>query len=590
MQDTNKLVRDGTDVHKAQLAGNIQSILRSGQHTLIRRILSVIAIIGLFAMIASVIDMISTGQYVRFMAIAAVYLGLLIVAFVPGVKYGMQAGVLLFVLYVIGVFNLITAGLTGNGVLFILAASVLAPLFFGGRAGIIVTILSIGTVVVVAILFVNGTILVPKEVLPDLDDVNSWITGVIGFVMIGAMLTIPQDYILQLFTSALSQEQQLTSTLESERTNLEERIAERTEVVTRRARYLAASAVVASEAAGVIEDPGELLRRVVDLISEQFGFYHTGLFLNDGTGEWTELKAASSEGGQNMLARSHRLLIGSQGIVGYVALRGSPRTALDVGNDVVFFDNPDLPDTRSEIALPLMVRGEVIGVLDVQSTESQALDEEDIAVLQSLADQVALAISNARLYTLAQESIEAERRLRGALSREGWRDLLISEQNLNARSTASGVSSGGENWTPEMGTALQSVTPVVDKETQKRIAIPLRVSGQTIGVVAACKSPDAERWSGEEVNLLNTLTDQLNAAVERVRLYRQAQLIALRQRTITEVGARMRASLQLETMLQTAAREIREALDLGDVEIRLASPPVVAIQENVSPNENGVAL
>ncbi|MDF1513453.1 MAG: GAF domain-containing protein, partial [Anaerolineae bacterium] len=283
----------------------------------------------------------------------------------------------------------------------------------------------------------------------------------------------------------------------------------------------------------------------------------------------------------------HRLLVGTQGIVGYVALRGQPRIALDVGEDAVFFSNPDLPDTRSEMSLPLRVRDEIIGVLDVQSMERQAFAEDDVAVLQILADQVALAISNARLYMLSQESIAAERRLRGDLTRDGWRRLLQAEQNLTARSSRIKTPLSGNGWYPEMDTALHSLEAVVDDDSHTRIAIPVRVAGQTVGVISAKKPKDSSSWSSAEIGLMTNLTGQLSSAVERARLYRQAQYTASRQRTIAEVGTRMRTSLQLETMMQTAADEIRQALDLGDVEIRLAAPDLMRSEQDTK-NDNGV--
>jgi len=569
MQDSNRLDRNKAEAHTAQPTGNFQGTLRSWQQTLIRAILRVVSVLSTLTLAAAIYNAVAMREYWQIGVAVAAYLVLLIVTFVPGTAYGIQVGVILFLVYLAGVFNLTIAGQTGNGIPVLLAVPVLAVLFAGRRAGIGFTILVISTVVLFAILFVTGVLSVPKEAISGVDDAGSWISRGLVFALLATLMTIPQYTIFQRFTTTILQEQQLTSVLESERANLEERVAERTEAATRRARYLEAFAIVAREAAGVIEDSEELLLRVVNLISEQFGFYHTGLFLNDEGGDWAELKAASSEGGQRMLASGHRLLIGFQGIVGYVAQRGQPRIALDVGDDAVFFDNPNLPDTRSEIALPLQVRGQVIGVLDVQSTERQAFEDDDIAVLQSIADQVALAISNARLFTMAQESIEAERRIRGDLSLDGWYKLLQTEQDLSARSTQPGVSSAGDVWFPEMGMALQGTEPVIDSETQVRIAIPVRVAGQTIGVVAARKSPSAGHWSSEEVGILTTLTEQLNAAVERARLYRQAQLVASREQTITEVGARLRASLQMETILQTAVREIGQAMGLDDLTIEL---------------------
>jgi len=167
--------------------------------------------------------------------------------------------------------------------------------------------------------------------------------------------------------------------------SLEQRVAERTHDLERRAVQMDAAAQVAREAAA-IRDVGQLLDATSRLISDRFGFYHAGIFLLDEVREYAVLRAASSIGGRRMLARRHKLKVGEVGIVGHAAGRGEPRIALDVGEDAVFFDNPDLPRTRSEMALPLKVRGQVIGVLDVQSTEEAAFSEDDVAILQTMAD------------------------------------------------------------------------------------------------------------------------------------------------------------------------------------------------------------
>mgnify|MGYP000163472508 CR=1 FL=1 len=139
---------------------------------------------------------------------------------------------------------------------------------------------------------------------------------------------------------------QLGRTLEG----LEQRVASRTRDLQRRSVQLEAAAQVAREAAA-IRDVTQLLGRTVHLISERFGFYHAGIFLLDEVGEYAVLRAASSEGGQRMIARGHKLRVGEVGIVGYVAESGQPRIALDVGEDAVYFDNPDMPRTHSEICL-----------------------------------------------------------------------------------------------------------------------------------------------------------------------------------------------------------------------------------------------
>ena len=198
--------------------------------------------------------------------------------------------------------------------------------------------------------------------------------------------------------------------------SLEDRIADSTaELVTtnrrneRRARQFEAIAQVARVIA-TVQELDALLPRITQVISQQFGFYHVGIFMWDENREFAILMAANSEGGQRMLKRGHKLGIGQTGIVGFVAATGTSRIALDVGADAVFFDNPDLPSTRSELALPLRVGTEIIGVLDVQSTEQNVFQDEDTDVLSTLADQVAIAIQNGRSYETTQELGSASRK------------------------------------------------------------------------------------------------------------------------------------------------------------------------------------
>jgi GAF domain-containing protein len=160
------------------------------------------------------------------------------------------------------------------------------------------------------------------------------------------------------------------------------------------------------------------MNQTVQLISSYFGYYHAGIFILDDVREYAVLQAANSEGGQRMLARGHKLRIGQVGIVGNVADIGVPRIALDVGDDAIFFNNPDLPLTRSEIALPLKARGQVIGVLDVQSIDEAAFSNDDVETLQVLADQVALALDNARLLKESRDALEELRNLYGQRTRQ----------------------------------------------------------------------------------------------------------------------------------------------------------------------------
>lgn len=341
---------------------------------------------------------------------------------------------------------------------------------------------------------------------------------------------------------------------------LEQKVVERTEALERRSNQLEAAARVARDATA-IQDVDQLLEETARLISTRFGFYHTGIFLMDEKEEYAVLRAASSEGGQRMLAREHRLRAGETGIVGYVVGWGEPRIALDVGEDAVYFDNPDLPGTRSEAALPLRARGKIIGALDVQSTEPRAFDQDDVIVLQTLADQVAVAIDNAHLFQQLQVSLEAERRAYGELTARAWQEISRAQPGLGYRYDPQGILASGPD---EVGR----------ESSASNLAFPLEIRGQVVGILNAYKQPEAGDWGSEEVALLQSLIGQLGIALEGARLYEEAQHRAARDRLMGEVMGRMRETLDMETVLKTTADEMFRILDLDEITVRLVPEDV----------------
>jgi GAF domain-containing protein/anti-sigma regulatory factor (Ser/Thr protein kinase) len=151
-----------------------------------------------------------------------------------------------------------------------------------------------------------------------------------------------------------------------------------------------------------ILDPQVLFERTVDIICDEFGFYYAGVFLVDDAGQNAVLKAGRGEAGRTMIKGEHKLAIGGNSMIGASIANKQGRIALDVGAEAVFFENPHLPKTRSEMALPLIVGEDVIGALTVQSTEEAAFHEEDIAALQTMADQLAIAFQNSKLHKQAE--------------------------------------------------------------------------------------------------------------------------------------------------------------------------------------------
>ena len=371
---------------------------------------------------------------------------------------------------------------------------------------------------------------------------------------------------------------QMTSQLHELITGLEQRVSERTTdlknaVILSEKR--AADLHAISEISRLISTEQRLdtlLPLVAHLISERFGFYHVGIFLVDEARRFAHLQAANSEGGQKMLARGHRLQIGT-GLVGTAVQTGKPRIALDVGADPVYFNNPDLPNTHSEMALPLNYRGVTIGVLDVQSTQPGAFTESDAQTLSILADQVSIAIENARLFGQTQQAREEAETLYTQLQSREWSAFLRKETRIGYQQTVS----GGKRLTQpvlsaEIRKAIQEGQVVVmdGEETQSypTMAVPVKLRGQTIGVLNIKAPLPNRRWSQDEVNLAQAISDRLAFALDNARLLLEAQRRAAKETKIGEVSAKIGASINMRNVLQTAVEELGRALPGSEVIIQ----------------------
>jgi GAF domain-containing protein len=223
----------------------------------------------------------------------------------------------------------------------------------------------------------------------------------------------------------------------------------------------------------------------------------------------------------------------------------------------------------------------VIGALTVQSSQPHAFDAAALQVLQTMADQLATAIQNALLFARSQEALEAERRAyaqSGQVEWEQWRAVMDpgARRNLSLRSDIHGGLQATDDWYPEMQQAYASQNTIV---RDARLAIPIRVRGQVIGVISASAAENSVAgtagsagWVGDEITFLESIAEQLGVALDAARLYAETRKRAEQERLVDELTGRMRATLDIQSVLETAAREMRDALGLAEVEVRLGEP------------------
>ncbi|MGB8214726.1 MAG: GAF domain-containing protein [Anaerolineales bacterium] len=317
---------------------------------------------------------------------------------------------------------------------------------------------------------------------------------------------------------------------------LESQVAERTEQLK--------ATVEVSRVVSTILDPDELITKVVNLITDRFGYYYTAIFLIDESERWAVLREATGTAGQTLKSSGHRLPLGGKSMVATAIATRNARIALDVGSEPVRFENPLLPDTRSEIALPLLVAGNIIGALDVQSKQEAAFTEQDIDILQGMANSVATALENARLFRETQKNLD---------------ELRVSQREyvVKAWSETTRESEGYDYASPE---AIQTGSEL------SMIDVPLTLREQIIGQLHLEGQQD---WTPEERNLVEAVATQAALAMENARLLEESRRMALRERLAAEITGKVWSSANTDFILQTAVKELGRALRADEATIEL---------------------
>lgn len=503
--------------------------------------LRVTAGLGLLLIIANISSLSGIGIFL----FATAYAALLIATFVP-LPYRFKAAVLPAVTYITGVYALLQEGPWSNASLFLLAATLFATLLFDNRLDRWVFTVNLVTVVLIGTLNITGNLPFASTNIPQ-TGLTDWLVYAASYLALSFALLWSVNMLKTEFRSVASQFQSAIGALERERSHLEQRVEERTLGLVQKSDQLRAAAYIARQTAE-IQELDTILKTAVNLITEQFSFYHAGIFLLNEAGDEVILVSASSEGGTRMVEKRHTLQVGTQGIVGFVAAQKRPRIALDVGTDAVFFNNPDLPSTRSEVALPLLIRNRVLGVLDIQSDQPMAFRREDIDVLQTLADQLAVAIDNARLLDETRAALMQIEALTAVRTREAW-SQKTKEGDYSYTYTPLGVRTGKTS-----------------ERTDQVLEIPITLRGQKIGTIAM-ERKDTSPWSKLDRDMINEVAYQTGLAIDNVRLVEEATQRAKQEQTVGELATRFSQAMDMDTLLQTAARELGQLADVAEVSV-----------------------
>ncbi len=509
---------------------------------------------------------------------------ILLIATFTRMRHRWRASIFLLIIYSLGASLLLEYGLSGNGRLYLYAFTITTLLLLSLRASLGALVISLVSIGATGWLMSTGMLAVPANEAALSADGLTWATGVVIFLLLAVVVLRGLTLLKSEFVSTRYREQGVLEELQREREQLEQRVAERTKLIERRTTQIVTGAEVARAASAEL-NPDELLRQAVNLIRERFELYYVGAFLVDETERYAVLHAGTGEAGQTMLANRHRLEVGGNSMIGRAVSEGQARLALDVGFEGIRFNNPALPNTRSEMALPLIARDHVLGAVTIQSDQPEAFSPEDIVSLQGMTDLIAIALDNAHLFQEAQSALAEVTTLHQRYLSQAWTNFAKIQSDKESRLPTFAYANntliqGGAVDLPGIEKVVETLAPVVTADEYSSTAtVPLKLRDQIIGAISVEADDSDHVWEPGELALIEAAAEQAALALENARLIEEAETalaearrLAAREQTVNVISDKIRRLPDVDSILSTALVELGKTLGAGKGMVRLGGP------------------
>ena len=508
-------------------------------------ILRIACVLGI-TIIAASFPTATTTDRILFISLYIILLAITVVR----VNYSMRAFTLLFMVFTVGVNSILAWGPWLDGSVFFIAFIVLSALLFDQRVDIIALAVSIFTFLLIGTLEQLG---IYQFMSPDVPVTGliDWAAYTIDFSIISIILVIAISQLKKEFSHLAQSMQNTFQTLTTERAQLEDRVRERTDELASRAVQLRSSASV-SRTIAEIQDVSNLMETATKLTSEQFGYYQVGLYLLDERKKTAFLQSASSATGKELIGQGFRVEPDRLNPINQVVEYNRPYITSDMDNPN-FVRDANFPLTRSRMILPLTVRNDVIGILDMHSDQPRSFNMQDAEVLQTLADLVAISIDNVRLINETKNLVRQLEANTSAQTQETWTKFTRRHKPAY-------------QYTPA---GVRPVFVSKHDDDKEGMRIPLVLHGQNIGNILLKRKGASASWSERERILVEKVADQVALALENNRLVDETRKSAFRDQIIANVSARVRENLEVESVLRTATTELRRVFDLKEAEISI---------------------
>jgi len=516
--------------------------------------ITIVAVVsGLPVIIVTLINQYQRQNWVLIGIYSLAYLWVFAISIIRKLPYFVRAGSFVLLCYSIGFITTFDNATAGDGNVWFLVTSIIAAIFIGGRFGFGIAAVNLFSWLAIGFLFTRGIITFPQSTVDKLsqpDNYPNWIN--LGVTFSAASLTViaSASAVLNNLSATLLRSQDLTEELEQKSNELQTQ----TDILTQRTKDLENSTKIIGKISSILA-PDRFIQESADLIRKEFNFSHVGIYIVDDATKFAKLEAST---GFATIDFSPQLEIAtrSDSAISHVVSTAEVYTFHE-GDEKVFqqIEN-QLSTMRSYAVLPMREREQIIGAIALQSDFPKPFDLANLYTLQILVEQIATLYTNAQLFVERESALEAERRAYGELTQSAWKQIIQSRREIGFRRDKNGISPATETRSSQA-------------RNGNSLSIPIRVRGHLIGFVDAQKSNQSGPWKTSESDLLESIADRLESALDTARLYEDTQLLAEQERLVGEVTTKIRETLDTESVLRTAVHEIRAAMDIPKVSIRL---------------------
>ena len=542
------------------------------------RIIQSFSLISLWVGIAVLALILPTYIMVQRWDFIGIYIGCLVsmiaVTFIRRIPYKVRGIIVLVVVYLIAFGSLLVYGLSGNGPVLLIGFVALSSIFLGTRSGITAAMIAFGTMATIGYLMVNGNIPLPAvEIQANAANILDWINRTLVVTLLAAIFTISLAVIIKGLRKTLAEQREIGSELIRERSRLEERVAERTNELEQRTHELETAGKIARDISQ-INDFDDLLECAVRLIQDEYSLYHVGIYLTDPHLEYASLARGSGEAGRALMVMNLRIPLSDAHAVSLAITKNEIRLTQDVSNEPLFLHNSLLEETRSQLTIPLVAGGSVIGALDAQSNIRRFFKPNDIRTLQIIADQLAVAMDKAKIVQHLTASLEEMQEINRKATSETWQGFHRAARRPYSYRIRQGKVDPEPVTIIDHSEAIKTGKPEIHRLSDPQtgnpytlLVMPIKSRDLVIGTLDL--HFDSNQLPSNLVGLIDSVANRLALAIENARLIEENRMKAARDQTVGEISTKLRAEADIDNVMRIVAAELGRSLGVSNVTVQL---------------------